>query len=131
PAFKGGNYWLCLPIKTKCCRQSRVDTRALAPVETSLLYIIRSKKRYLAADKKEDADPKISGEGYSTHSTRVSPNKIRAERSEQETDSATDQFRNRKSNQNSQDANPRVRPPGKGQPGITISNGSSSHPKNG
>ncbi|WP_145442567.1 hypothetical protein [Gimesia chilikensis] len=83
----------------------------------------------LAADKKEDADPKISGEAYSTHSTRVSPNKIRAERSEQETDSATDQFRNRKANQNSQDANPRVRPPGKDQPGITISNGSSSECK--
>jgi len=80
----------------------------------------------LAADKKEDADPKISGEGYSTHSTRVSPNKIRAERSEQETDSATHQFRNRKANQNSQGANPRIRPPGKEQPGITISNGSSS-----
>jgi hypothetical protein len=66
-----------------------------------LLYIIRIKKRYLAADKKEDADPKISGERYSTHSTRVGPNKIRAERSEQETDSAIDQFRNRKPNQNS------------------------------
>jgi len=103
-----------------------MSRRALAPVETTLLYIIRIKKRYLAAGKKEDADPKISRDRYSTHSTRVSPNKIRAERSEQETDSATARFQEKKSNQNSQDANPRVRPPGKGQPGITISNGSSS-----
>ena len=38
----------------------------------------------LAAGKKEDADPKISGDRYSTHTTGVGPNAIRAERSEQE-----------------------------------------------
>ncbi|KAA0142502.1 hypothetical protein FYZ48_03105 [Gimesia chilikensis] len=111
---------MCLPAERRSIR-SRLQRISI--------YTIPLSGKVLAAGKKKEADPKISCECYSTHSTGVSPNKIRAERSEQETDSTTVRFQEKKPNQNSQGANPRARPPDKDQPGITISNGSGSRPK--